>query len=160
MLWQSTKPQIQDWVDFKALEFTWEERKGFWLNPIEWLGQYLYTDIHEILFSEFPIVLHECFSRLETQQTNFQGGEPREWNPQLNHRLKSVSNPVSRAIDFWVDNILEGYITEFVFDTITLYREVKRKVFQGPHGRYLTSLRTWINMLVCKKWILRIEYNG
>ena len=27
MLWEPTKPKIQDWVDFKALEFPQEERK-------------------------------------------------------------------------------------------------------------------------------------
>ena len=77
------KPEIQDWVDFKALEFTQEERKGSRWNPTEWLGRYLYTDIHEIFFSKFPIMFHEWLSKLETQQGNFQGVEPKEWNLQL-----------------------------------------------------------------------------
>ena len=76
MLWHSTNPKIQDWVDFKALEFAQEESKGSRLNPIEWLGRYLYTNIHDVFFSEFLIVLHEWLSRLETQQRNFQGGAP------------------------------------------------------------------------------------
>ena len=83
MLWNLTKAKIQDWVDFKALDFAQEESKGSWLNPTEWLGRYLYTYIHEIFFSKFSIVLHEWFSKLETQQINFQGGEPMEWNPLL-----------------------------------------------------------------------------
>ena len=99
-------------------------------------------------FFKFPIVLHEWLSKLETQQINFQGREPTEWNPQVNQRLKSVSNPVLTAVDFWVDSILEGYITKFVVDTITSYSEVERKNFQGPRGIYLTSLKTWIKMLV------------
>ena len=68
-------------------------------------------DIHYIFFYEFPIVLHERFSKLATQQRNFQEGEPREWNPQLIEQLKRVDNPMSRDVDFWVDNILDGYIT-------------------------------------------------
>ena len=83
MLWHPTKLEIQDWVDFKALEFAQEESKGSRLNPTEWLGRYLYMNIHEILFSEFPIVLHEWLSKLATQKRNFQGGELTEWNPQL-----------------------------------------------------------------------------
>ena len=79
-----------------------------------------------------------------------------EWNSQLIQRLKSVRNPVSRDIDFWVDKILQGYITEFVVDTITSYSEVERNFFQGPHGRYLSSLKTWIKMLVRDKGILRM----
>ena len=125
MLWEPTKPTIQYWVDFKALEFAREEIEGSRWNPTEWLGRYLYTDIHEIFFSEFPIVLHEWLSKLATQQRNFQRGEPREWNPLLIERPKRVSNPVLRVVGFWIDSILEGYITEFVVDTITSYNEAE-----------------------------------
>ena len=101
-------------------------------------------------------MLHECLSNLETQERNFQEKEPKEWNPQLIQRLKSVSNPVSRAVDFWVGSILQGYITEFVVDTITSYGEAERENFQGPRGRYLSSLKTLIKMIVCEKGILRM----
>ena len=74
MLWHPRKAGIQDWVDFKALEFAQEESKGYWLNPTEWLSQYLYVDIHDIFFSKFLIVLHEWLSKLTTQQRNFQWG--------------------------------------------------------------------------------------
>ena len=63
---------------------------------------------------------------------------------------------MSRAIDFWVDSILEGYIIEFVVDTITSYSEVELNCFQGPRGIYFSSLKTWINILVCEKGILRM----
>ena len=66
------------------------------------------------LFSEFPIMLHEWLSKLVTQQRNFQGGEPKEWNPQLIQGLEGASNLVSRDVDFWIDSILEGYITELL----------------------------------------------
>ena len=49
------------------------------------VGLIPYTNIHEIFFSKFPIVLHEWLSKLTTQQINFQGGEPMEWNLQLIH---------------------------------------------------------------------------
>ena len=51
---------------------------------------------------------------------------------QLIHELASVINPISRAIDFWVDRILQGYIIEFVVEVITSYSEAERNVFQGP----------------------------
>ena len=75
MFWHPTKPKIQDWVDYKALEFAQEESEGSQLSPMEWLERYLYTDIHEIFFSKFPIVLHEWFSKLATLKKKFQGGE-------------------------------------------------------------------------------------
>ena len=105
-----------------------------------WLDRYLYTDIHKIFFVEFPIVLHEWLSRLATRHTNFQRRQAVEWNAQLIHELTSVSNPISRAIYFWVDSILQGYITEFAVETITSYSEAKIIFFQGPYGRYLLSI--------------------
>ena len=67
-----------------------------------------------------------------TRQENFQRREAVEWSDQLVHEVTSVSNDISRVIDFWVDSILQGYITEFVVDTITSYSEAERNFFQGP----------------------------
>ena len=75
MWWHPMKPKIHDWVDFKALEFAWEESEGSRLNPTELLEQYLYIEIHEIFFSEFPIVLYEWLLKFMTHKKIFQGGE-------------------------------------------------------------------------------------
>ena len=96
---------------------------------------------------------------MATQQINFQGGELTKWNPQLIQWLKNVRNPISRAVNFWVDSILEGCITEIVVDIIKSYSEVERKTFQGSRGHYLKSLKIWINMLVYERRILRMESN-
>ena len=53
---------------------------------------------------------------------NIQRREVVEWNDQLVREITSVSNSISRAVDFWVDNILQGYITEFVVDYNLIYR--------------------------------------
>ena len=143
-------------MDFKELEFAREESEESRWNPIDWLGWYIYLDIYKILFYEFPIMLHEWLSKLETQQKIFQGGELKEWTSFLSERLKIIDNPISRVVDLWVDNIIEGYITEFVVDTITSYSEAERKFFQGPLGWYISSWKAWIKMLVCEKGILRM----
>ena len=80
-----------------------------------------------------------------------------EWRAQLIHELTSISNPISRAVYFWVDSILQGYITEFAVETITSYSEVERHFFQGPQRRYLLSINTWIKMLVYEKGILQLS---
>ena len=77
-----------------------------------------------------------------------------KWSAQLIRKLTSVSNPISRAIDFWVDSILQGYITEFAVEMITLYSEVERNFFKGPRRRYLLSINTWIKMIIYEKGIL------
>ena len=77
-------------------------------------------------------MLHEWLLRLETRKTNFQRREVVEWSDRLVHKITSVSNTISRDVDFWVDSILQGYITEFVVETITSYSEDERNFFQGP----------------------------
>ena len=119
MLWNPKKKEIKDWLDSKTLEFAHRERGRLRLSLEDCLDRYLYTDIHAIFCAMFPIVLHEWLSRLETRQTKFQRMEAIEWIIQLIHELASVSNPISRAIDFWVNSILQGYITKFVVETIT-----------------------------------------
>ena len=99
------------------------------------VGKVCLLGIHEIFFSEFPVVLYEWLARLVTQNTNCQGGEPKEWTPQLIQRLESVSNYISKDVNFWVDKILGGYITEIVVDTINSYSEAERELFQGHRGR-------------------------
>ena len=54
-----------------------------------------------------------------------------ELNDQLVREITSVSNTISRVVDFWVNSILQGYINEFVVETITPYSEAERKFFQG-----------------------------
>lgn len=51
---------------------------------------------------------------------------PREWTPELLQQLKEVSNPISRAIDLWIDSILKGYITEFAIDYTKSYNTAER----------------------------------
>ena len=95
--------------------------------------------------------MHEWLSSLATRQKKFKRREAIEWSDQLVCEITSVSNPISRAVDFWVDNILQGYITDFAVDMITSYSEAERNFFQGPRRRYLLSISTWINMLVYEK---------
>ena len=102
-------------------------------------------------------MLHEWLSRLARRHTNFQRRETFEWDDQLVHEVTSVSNAIFRGVDFWVNNILQGYITKFTIEAITSYSEAERNVFQGPHGRYLLSINTWIKMLVYEKGILQLS---
>ena len=62
-------------------------------------------------------------SRLDTRKTKFQRREAVEWCDHLVLQVTSVSNAISRAIEFGVDSFLQGYMTEFAVDTITSYSE-------------------------------------
>ena len=102
------------------------------MSAKNWVNEHIYFDIHEVFFSELPHLLHEWFLRLVTKKKKFQIREAIKWSGELVYEVSSVSNPISRAFDFWVDSILQGYITEFAIDTITSYSEAKRNFFQGP----------------------------
>ena len=101
--------------------------------------------------------MHEWLSILVTRKKNFQRREAAEWNDQLVREITSVSNPISRVVYFWVDNILKVYITKLAVETITSYSEAERIFFQGPQRRYLFSINTWINMLIYKNGILQLS---
>ena len=108
-------------MDSKTLEFAQEESVGTRLRTENQIDEYIYSDIHEIFLAEFPILLHEWFSRLATKQTKFHRRDTVEWSDQLVREVTNVSNTISRDVDFWVDSILQGYINEFAVDTITSY---------------------------------------
>ena len=154
MWWHPTKNEVEDWLESKALAFTQEESARSWLSAKNWVEKYIYSDIHEIFFAEFPFILHEWLSSLERRKTNFQRRAAVEWNDKLVRKVTSVSKTISRAIDFWVDSILQGYITEFVVEAITSYSEAERIFSQGPRRRYLLSISTWIKILIYEKGIL------
>ena len=128
-MWHLKKKEIKDWIESKMLAFTQEESAGSQLSAENWVDKYIYSDIHEVFFAEFVIVLHEWLSRLERRQINFQRREVVEWSDQLVCEETNVSNTISRVVDFWVDSILQGYITEFIVEIITSYSEAQRNFF-------------------------------
>ena len=120
------KPKIQDWFDKKSWEFEEEEKQNLRLTTKYWLGKYIYSDIHEIFFIEFLIVFYEWLVQLTFQKNNFQGDEAEQWTPKLIQQLRKVNNKASRVVDVCIDNILEGYITEFVVDIVKYYSDAER----------------------------------
>jgi hypothetical protein len=47
-------------------------------------------------------------------------------------QLQQVDNKFMRAIDFWLDNIVAGFITEFVVDTMKSYSAAEKELLKGP----------------------------
>ena len=156
MVWHPTNEEIEYWLDAKTLAFAQEESVGMRVSIERWLDDYIYSDIHEI-FVEFPVLLHEWLVGLASRRTNYQTREINDWSNQLVQEITSVSNVVSRAVDFWVDSILQGYIIDFAIYTITLYSEVEQDFFQGPRRRYLLSISTWIKLLGYEKGLLHLD---
>jgi hypothetical protein len=47
-----------------------------------------------------------------------------------------------RVVDFWLDNIIARFITEFVVDTTKSYTVAENDFRKGPRGRYVISMYT------------------
>jgi hypothetical protein len=82
----------------------------------------------------------------------------RNWTPELIRQVNIVSNWVSRAIDYWLESVLGGYIIEFAIDCTQSYSVMEREFFKGPRGRYLKLLSTWIKMSLCDKGVMKMEF--
>ena len=61
------------------------------------------------------------------------------------------------AVEVWLDNILEGYITEFAVDTNKSFSEAEREFFNGPRGRYLLSMQLSIKHIFYEKGIRKMD---
>jgi hypothetical protein len=72
-------------------------------------------------------------------------------------KVKRVDNVMSRAVDYWFDSTIGGYITEFSIDRVESYSQAERYFFKGPRGKFLHFLKLRIKMLSHEKNILNIQ---
>ena len=105
----------------------------------------------------FPSELHAWLSRLAENETFSRRFRPTEWTTEAIQRLERTDNPISCTLDYWLNNFLEGFVTEFVVDTLKAYNEAERYFFKGYRSKYLNSLNLWIKMLLCEQGILRLD---
>ena len=127
------------------------------LSTSQWLARYIHDGLHEWYFCEFLVLLQEWLTKFAKRKMNFQGGEPTSWTPELIQALQETSNKALRAVEVWLDSILEGYITEFAVDTNKYFSEAEREFFSVPRGQFLLSLQLSIKKLVREKGILNMD---
>jgi hypothetical protein len=72
-------------------------------------------------------------------------------------KYKRVDNVVSREVDLWLDNTIEGHIIDFSIDRVESYSQAERYFFKGPIGKFLHFLKLRIKMLLHEKNILKIQ---
>jgi hypothetical protein len=68
-----------------------------------------------------------------------------------------VNNKFTHAVDFWINNIVVGFITEFFLDTEKSYSTAEQEFIHGPRGRYIRSLYTSIKILLNNKGVMTME---
>ena len=77
---------------------------------------------------------------------------PTEWTPKAIQRLERTNNPISRALDYWLNSLLEGVVTKFAVDMLKDYNEAKCYFFKGYDCKYL-------KLSICKAFHLSHEQN-
>jgi hypothetical protein len=61
------------------------------------------------------------------------------------------------AVDFWLENIIAGFITGFAVDTVKSYIVAEKEFLKGPRGRYIRSFYTSIKILLYDKGMMTME---
>ena len=132
MFLHQTRPEIEGWFDLKLREFAEAKNQNSKMSTRNWLDRYIHDGPHEWFFCDFPIILYEWLLKFTSKKKKFQGGEPTSSTLELIQELQETDNKASRSVEVWLDSILEGYITEFVFDSNKSFSEAERELFNGP----------------------------
>ena len=151
--WHPTKEEIDQWVASKEREFAVKENKSPRLSTEDWLQKHIFTELHEIFFVTYAIELYEWLSKLNDNHV-LKKKRNIVWTPEYIQILKRVDNPISRAVDFWLASLLEGFITEFAVDQRKSFSEAERYFFKGYRSKYLNSLNLSLKMFLHEKGVL------
>lgn len=100
----------------------------------------IFIDQYDIFFLSFSRKLYELISRLVVQTSHFTNKHT-TWTPDLIKQLKNTDNNIMRVVDYWINIILGGFITEVAIDTSVSYNKVEHKFFKGLQGKHLNSLK-------------------
>jgi hypothetical protein len=155
--WFPSKTDIQKWIEDQEKDFAEAQNKNPELSTEDWLGMYIFTDIHETFFGGIHQKLYEWLDRLENTQFEIRSRPPMVWTLTLIKNIRRVYNTMSRVVYHWFNNTIGGYITKFVVDRVESYSQEERYFFKGPRGKFLQFLKLGIKMLLHEKNILKVQ---
>jgi len=65
--------------------------------------------------------------------------------------LQQLDNDLTRAVDFWVNTIVEGYIIEFVIERYQSFLETEVVFKSILGGRLMRDVSLWIKMFMVEE---------
>jgi hypothetical protein len=122
----------------------------------DWLGRYIFTNIHKIFFGGIHKDLYEWLARLVDTEFVIRSRPLVVWTSAMIKKVKRVDNTMSRVLDHCFDSTIGAYIIEFAIDKVESYIQVERYFFKGPRGNFLHLLKLNIKMILHEKNILNI----
>jgi hypothetical protein len=154
--WNPTREEIKGWLRTIEIDFAHKDNRNPRITLRKYLDKYVFTDLHEVFFCDFPHLLQELILRLKDKHTTNQI-QQLYWTPVQIQQLQQVNNKFTRAVNFWLDSIVASFITEFTVDTEKSYNAVEKEFLQGPRGRCIRSLHTSIKILLYNKGVMKME---
>ena len=155
--WFPSKIEIQKWIEEQEKDFTEAHNNNPNISIEDWLGKYIFTNIHDIFFGGIHKELYEWLAILADTQFEIRLIPPMVWTSTLIKKVKRVDNTMSRELDHWFDSTIGGYITEFVVDRVESCSQAERYFFKGPKQKFLHFLKLKIKILFHEKNILKIQ---
>jgi hypothetical protein len=64
-LWIPTKVEIERWLKKKEIDFAQKDNINPKITPHKYMDKYVFSDLHEVFFCNFPHVLQEWLLRLK-----------------------------------------------------------------------------------------------
>ena len=97
------------------MEFAKKENRSPRLSTEDWLEKHIASDIHSIFFATYGNKLYDWLSKL-TDRNTFKKKRTIVWTSELIQTVQNLDNPITRAVDFWMTSVLEGFVMEFAVD--------------------------------------------
>jgi hypothetical protein len=63
--WNPIKVEIERWLKMKEIKFAQKDKEKPKLTSCKYLEKYVFSDLHEVFFYEFPHLLQEWLLRLK-----------------------------------------------------------------------------------------------
>jgi hypothetical protein len=97
--WFPSKTYIQKWIEEQEKDFAKAQNKNPSISTKDWLGRYIFTDIHKIFFGGVHKELYKWLARSVDTQFEIRSRPLVVWTTTLIKKVKRVDNVVSRVLD-------------------------------------------------------------
>ena len=154
--------EIQSWWDNHLDQFIsqqpdqWQQREKTIKDQVLFFESA--SDLYKIFWGKFLEELYNWLRRLQVK--TLQGGQRkvcRKWTHVNLVALHQLDTDLTRAVDFWVQSTLEGYIMEFAAQCQQSFSKVEDIFRSGLRGELLKEIPLWIKALMVDEGLIEFH---